>query len=366
MNRTVSLTGLLAAAVCLALHLPLSASACCPAPPSGKPVINADQTVIIVWDAAAKMQHFIRRASFKSEAEDFGFLVPTPSRPELNESGNEAFPYLQRLTAPVTTRVPRPRGGMGCGCAEAPAAKSAGELPNVEVVEEKLVAGFNAVVLQAESAEALINWLEDHGYAFSPEVQEWAEPYVQAGWKITALKIAKDAEGAHGKDVSAAALRMSFQTDQPLFPYREPDMSDAAGALRATDRLLRIYFLAEARYQGELTQQSSWTGEVSWADKLTSGDRKKVLELLGVPEDAAPAECWLTEFEDHWPYRPAPTDLHFARNENQGTVKRPPIIEYVSTVSPPDVMGCALIAVVVGAPLLRLFGRWRRAWWKNG
>ena len=76
--------------------------ACCPAPPSGKPVVNADQTVIIIWDAASKTEHFIRQASFKSEADDFGFLVPTPSEPELMESGNEGFPYLAKLNYPKT------------------------------------------------------------------------------------------------------------------------------------------------------------------------------------------------------------------------------------------------------------------------
>ena len=59
-----------------------AALACCPAPPSGKPVVNADQTVLIIWDAAAKTQHFIRQASFTSQADDFGFIVPSP--PNLN------------------------------------------------------------------------------------------------------------------------------------------------------------------------------------------------------------------------------------------------------------------------------------------
>src|SRR5271166_4655337 len=105
------------AALWLVLSLvPSPAPACCVAPPSGKPVVNADQTVIIIWDAATKTQHFIRKASFKSEADDFGFLVPTPSQPELDESGNDAFPYLQKVTEPETKKCPRPSGGMGCGC----------------------------------------------------------------------------------------------------------------------------------------------------------------------------------------------------------------------------------------------------------
>ena len=75
------------------------AQGCCPAPRRGQPVVNADQTVILIWDAATKTEHFIRQASFKSEAEDFGFLVPSPSRPELDESGNEAFGFLSRTGA---------------------------------------------------------------------------------------------------------------------------------------------------------------------------------------------------------------------------------------------------------------------------
>src|SRR5262249_37654152 len=90
----------LIAMVILALSESQPTPACCPAPPSGKPVVNADQTVILIWDAAAKTQHFIRQASFKSDADDFGFLVPTPAQPELNESDNEPFWVLKRLTEP--------------------------------------------------------------------------------------------------------------------------------------------------------------------------------------------------------------------------------------------------------------------------
>jgi hypothetical protein len=50
----------------------------------------------------------------------------------------------------------------------------------VQVLAEKLVAGFQAAVLRADSADDLVRWLKDHGYAFSPEVQAWAQPYVQA------------------------------------------------------------------------------------------------------------------------------------------------------------------------------------------
>lgn len=345
----------LATALLLAWLTSAPAPGCCPAPPSGKPVVNADQTVLIVWDAAAKTQHFIRQASFKSEAEDFGFLVPTPNEPELDESGNEAFPYLLKLTEPERQKRPRPSGGMACSCSSGALVTTKGVAPPVTVLQEKRVAGFDAVVLEAKSAEALVGWLKERGYAFSPEVQAWAKPYIDNGWKITALKVAKDKDSAADKTVAAASLRLSFKTDRPLFPYREPDPTNPADTLAAKQRLLRIYFVADGRYRGELTKDVSWTGKVAWANKMTAEDRKKVLQLLKLPETTGPADWWLTEFEDSWPYKPAPADVYFARDTDQGTVKREPIIEYVGSRWPIDLTMYALGAALVVPPL------WRRA-----
>ncbi len=348
----------LAGAALVALLVPAPAPACCPAwPRSGKPVVNADQTVIIIWDAATKTEHFIRKASFKSAADDFGFLVPTPTQPELEESGNDAFPYIQKLTEPEVITKPRPSRGLSCGCSKSKGLKgeSAGR-PLVEVRAEKEVAGFKAVVLEARSANALVAWLTKNGYSFSPAVEAWAKPYVAAGWMMTALKVAKPGAKTDQR-VVAGALRLSFRTDRPLFPYREPDYTSAAEALEARHRLLRIYFLAEARYRGDLDKGAGWTGRVAWANKLNAADRKQVLALLKFPETTGPAEWWLTEFEDDWPYRVAPADVYFARDANQATVKRRPIIQYVFSIWSVDVMVTALAAVAVG---LLLFRRIRR------
>jgi hypothetical protein len=343
-------------AACMwACQAPESADGCCPAPPKGKPVVNADQTVIILWDAANKMQHFIRKASFKSDADDFGFIVPSPSQPELDESGNEAFPFLQKLTEPEI-KIVKSGAGPGCGCSttKSKAAREDQGEPQVKVLQEKLVAGFHATVLEAKSATALTEWLKENGYAFSPEIEAWAKPYVDDGCKFTALKVAKDTDAKDAKDskgVTASALRISFKTDRPLFPYREPDTKSAADALGAKRRLLRIYFLAEARYDGELTKENPWTGKPAWSGKVSASDRKQVLAQLKLPETTGPAEWWLTEFEDEWPYKVAPADVYFSRSAGQDILKREPIIRYVSASYPTDGAAYALIAVAIIMPL---------------
>ncbi len=335
-----SLVALFAAGLALAIARP--SDACCPAPPSGKPVVNADQTVILVWDAASKTEHFIRRASFKSDADDFGFLVPTPQKPDLDESGDAAFPLLAKITAPEVITKPRPSSGGGCsGCglmrSKSETATASAPAKSVEVLEEKTVAGFHASVLEAASASALVGWLKDHGYAYSPEVEAWAKPYVDGGWKITALRVAKDGASKSEQRVAAASLRLSFKTDRPLFPYREPDPTQAAPAVGAVGRLLRIYFVGDARYDGETAKELPWTGTVAWSGKVAPADRDKALGLLGLPPGSTPAEWWLTEFEDPWPYRKNPADLYFARSGSQQTVKRPPIIQYTSREADGDV-----------------------------
>jgi hypothetical protein len=334
--------------VFIAVFGPVAVRACCPAPPSGKPVVNADQTVILIWDPATKIEHFIRKATFKSEADDFGFLIPSPTRPELAESGNEAFPFLQKLTEPEVERRSRPSPGISCSCEKQKEAATGLSAPPVRVLSEQEVAGFHAVVLEAKSSDALVDWLKANGYAYSPEIAAWAKPYIDENWKITALKVAKNKDERQQKGVAATALRLSFHSDRPLFPYREPDSKSAAETLEAKSRLLRIYFIADARYDGELAKDAPWTGRVAWTNKMAPDDRKRTLELLTLPETSGPTQWWLTEFEDPWPYRVAPADLYFAQSENQNSVKRPPIVEYVSSWLPDDVTFYAIAAVVLG------------------
>jgi len=150
--------------LCLLASLPFwspPAHSCCALSRPGEPVVNADQTVLLIWDPATKTEHFIRQASFLAEGDDFGFLVPTPTRPELSESGQAVFPALAQITRP-----PAPSGGLSFGCS-APSATRSGPQA-VTVIERKEVAGFDAAVLSASSPTALTGWLKKNGYSYSP------------------------------------------------------------------------------------------------------------------------------------------------------------------------------------------------------
>lgn len=327
--------------------------ACCPVPRPGTPVLNADQTVLIVWDAEKQMQHWIRKASFRSDDEDFGFLIPTPTEPELAESGNDAFPILSRLTEPGVRRVPS-AGGLGCSGPPAPTATTGA----VRVLQEKLVAGFQAAVLAADSASDLAEWLAQNGYNRTPQIEAWVRPYVEKGWKLTALKIARD-KTAEQPVVEASALRLSFRTEIPIFPYREPDSTEAVAELHPRERLLRIFFVGAGRFEGALEGSTPWTGTTAWSGPVERSSRDAITTALQLPSDIGPTDWWLTEFEDRWPYAQAPSDLLFRRSADQTPVQRVPRIEYYhSTLL--SLLPCVMLLALFGAPLLMMVRLLRR------
>jgi hypothetical protein len=352
MLHRVAVFGVCWSAVCLPFcESPAEAPACCPAPSENEIVLNADQTVLLIWDAAKKTQHFIRKANFKGKGEDFGFIVPSPTQPELSESGDAAFPYLHDLTKAEVIYKKRPPPGMGCGCAaetKMAASGSGSGMPSTRVLERKEVAGFQAVVLEADTADVLVAWLKENGFAYSPEIAAWAKPYVEKQWKFTALKIAKKKDV---DQVDAAALRISFVTDAPLFPYREPDYKTAGPIYNPGGRTLRIFFVGESRYQGDLAG-TDWTS-ASWSDRLTREQRRHLLEVLKLPETTGPAEWRLTEFVHHWPYRVAPGDVVFSPAADQAILHRPPVTVYTSRANAPLDATALMLVALAGYPLWR-------------
>lgn len=295
------------------------ARACAPVPPRGQHVEIADESAIILWDAKSKTQHFIRRASFQTAASDFGFLVPTPTEPKLAEAGDRAFALLETFTAPqvITQRVRRHQGARAAGNAP-PAA--------VRVLQTQRVAGYDAAVLEADHPAALNDWLAKHGYPSNPDLVGWLGPYVASRWKVTAFKIAREKDGAPG--VATSAVRMTFTTERPFFPYREPE-DQRRGPAAAAPRLLRVYFVGEGRVQGTLGEKGQWPGQVVWANRLRAEQRSNVLGLLKLSAETPPAQWWLTEFEDRSSPRPGTDDVYFAPAADQSEVARPPVVQQV-------------------------------------
>jgi hypothetical protein len=277
---------------------------------ANQPVAIADESAIIIWDARAKREHFIRRATFATEARDLGFLVPTPTQPELAEAKDDAF---ARLSLYLIRPSKDTKGGSS-------------SKERVEVLDQKRIAGQDVAVLKADDAEALAQWLKDHEYQYSATLKGWVKPYLDAHWYVTASKIAKDQNGFAVKNLASAAVRMSFTTEKPFFPYSEP-ASQREQQTAPGSRLLRIFFLGTEKMQGTLGPEGGrWPGELIQAGRVNARERGPVLELLKLPANTPPASWYMTVFEDRSSPRPGSADLFFSVAEDQTPVlpRRPP------------------------------------------
>jgi len=326
--------------------------ACATAPPENFVVNIVAEDALIVWDDERKIEHFVRRADFRSDsmaklrASGFGFLVPTPTRPELGEVPDQIFSQLEEAIRPE--RISETRYEViwaSCGLLSAgrpgDAASGATAVAPVQVLERSRVAGFDAAVLKATDADALSRWLTDHGYAFRPALRDWLNRYVDSQWIITAFKIAT--ESAAGDGIGTAAVRMSFATERPFYPYREPE--DARQHPRR--RSLRLFVAGPARLQGRIADGTPWPGKLWHAAPLTDA----ATTLAGaLPAGAMPSgKTWLHTFVDSSAPRPGSDELFFARDEDQRTRRLPRTVD-VETITIP------LLLDVVAFFGLLLFG----------
>jgi hypothetical protein len=323
-----SCVGLILAVLGTAAWLDRPADGCAAMPPLGRYVRISDETAIIVWEAEQQVEHFIRSATFETDAESIGFLVPTPSQPTLHEVDQGAFGWLATVTAPKIIRSPRtPQVETGCGCSSRGPTLSAplAEPNDVRVLHEERVAGLDAAVLEADDPAALNDWLKEHEYPASPELTAWLEPYVAQQWKITAFKYAKQNESE--AKLPSAAVRLTFRTDKPVYPYREPvPAEDGQPKPPPPSRLLRVYFVGPTRVQGELGDDAKpWPAKTAWAGKLQSFHIENLAPKLKLEDMANKKTWWLTEFEDESSPRPGAHDLYFSPAEKQEAVERPPV-----------------------------------------
>lgn len=357
MLRLASATTCLALC-CLPLSEPPPVHGCAAAWRGSEPVGIAEEGAVIIWDAARKVQHFIRWAGFDSEAPDFGFLVPTPTQPTLADAPDNVFDLMETWTAPTVVErrdvVLAPMFCMfGCGKSDF---KAKSVTDAVRVLDRQRVGGFDAAVLEADDAEALRGWLDQHGYVARPELISWLGPYLADRWKITAFKIARDADT--GRSLQTTPVRMTFRTERPFFPYREPEepkeVEAAAAATKQKQkvpihqrgRLLRVFFIGDQRVEGMLGNDK-WTAGMPWSNVLSDAQRTDLIERLGLPDNELPARPRLTVFEDLSSPRPGREEVYFRTAADQSVVTRPDRVLRRPIWIPIDVVLLGLIGLAV-------------------
>jgi hypothetical protein len=319
---------------------------CAPAPPGGRRVQVLGESAVIIWDSKTKTEHFIRSATFESDSPDFGFLVPTPTVPTLTESSDQIFIMTEEFMVPekVEKNVYGVNPIFMLGAFFMLRSRNDDALvtarPPVRILATQQVSGYDAVVLEADNATALQSWLSEHHYAARPDLIEWFEPYIQKKWKISAFKIAYRSTG---EAFATSPVKMSFQTDQPFFPYHEPS-NQRTQDQNQPPRTLRLYVFSDSKMDAQIGESGSWPGKILWSDKLDEKERASGIQQLGVD---LPSSFWMTTLEDQSSPRPGTDDLFFAPAKDQSKQVFAPIEVEVDKRIPLPIDLLILIALTI-------------------
>ena len=161
------------------------------------------------------------RIFYQGSAEEFAWVVPVASPPELGVGTDALFTTLNPMTAPQFY-LDWQSGGMCSiwgddsvadgGAAEGPvAAPSAG----VDVLDQKQVGPYDTATIRSDDPQAMRTWLVDNGYDVTEDGIAALQPYIEKGDVFVALKLQQD------KGVGdIQPLVMTFTEGSPCIPLR--------------------------------------------------------------------------------------------------------------------------------------------------
>jgi hypothetical protein len=307
------------------------------------------EKAVIIWDAEHKVEHFIRQADILTSDTNIGFLVPTPNPPELVEADTKIFdladyvarpekvPYVD-AHSPLSTIAPILEGPMIFmalgGQVKGVYSTINTQLADVSNLGEQDIAGYHAVILRADDPKALEQWLKENGYSWPAGGEEWLKPYIAAKWTIAAFKLIKPVPKTPQPDdqnllaqklpIVTHAIRMSFSTEKPFFPYSEPGDRQNATNASSYGRTLRVSILSNEKMSGTLGDKASWPGQLQYAGssaaegdpQWNSGQWLSFAKLDG-PKYQLTLPTHLTSFRDDSNPRPGTADLYFSAAADQ-------------------------------------------------
>jgi hypothetical protein len=294
--RCVSARPLVVSAVLLAgmaafLH-PDARAACCYFSAVGSDVNQPAQKAFITFDPAEDIESFTVQPKFEGNAADFGMVIPTPSRPKLNEMPRAFFKELATFT--ILKPMPLDKykqfrfrmmvPSMAAGGADMMKAKRS----TVRVLEAGVVGSLEYKIVTAERADDLYSWLKQNKYSYSGDEPTLGN-YIQRKWVFTVMRVdpKQMKRGADGKyQGEITPTRFTFSTPSLIYPLRITKISVTG----ETEALFYVQAPFKVDLPGPFSYQYTWTPMLRQALSFA------------VPEKVTPAEkAWMQTADAEMP-----------------------------------------------------------------
>jgi hypothetical protein len=279
-------------------------AACCYFAAKDKDILQPAQKAFLTWDPVEKVESFTVQPKFEGNALDFGMVIPTPSKPKLDEMPRDFFKelavysILKKREQPQSRLLPRedfqklirfaaPANGQG-------KARNghAGE-STVKVLEAGIVGSLDYKIIEAGRADDLYAWLKENKYSYSGD-ESTLDFYIGKKWLFTVMKIdtmqmKRRPDGSFDGEVTPT--RFQFASEQLVYPLKITQLS-------VKDRTEALFYV-QAPYKvdlpGDLTYQYQWVPMIQnargWYNK----------GIFGTHDLPGKADDWLTAIQDRIP-----------------------------------------------------------------
>ena len=268
------------------------------------PIFQAGERIIFAKHDGLTTMHI--EVSFEGQPTDFGWIMPLVDRP-MDQKGNilpldkalslshEAFfDMLASRTAPNfganydtdgdscqnDIMAMSAAGSSGGGDAELNSGPVPGQPPAVVVVEEANIGPYAAQLIQATNADALYDWLKEHGYQQDEKARSTLKHYVSQDFVFLGLRL-KNAEAAG--DLRPVAITLG--EDAPCVPLR-------LTSIAATDGMpITVFVYGEHRAVPKNMLHATINPRA-----LTYPGAAEYQDVLAAAVDQASGHAWVTQF----------------------------------------------------------------------
>ena len=242
--------------VLLIANGPPAKSACCYFSAKGRDVLQPSQKAFITWDPQEDIESFTVQPRFEGNAADFGMVIPTPSRPKLDEMPRDFFKELAVFTILEPMEMDKYKMYPMTMFSRSAAEGGRGKDQSVRVLEAGVVGSLDYKIIQAVRAADLYSWLKDHRYSYAGD-QSTLDFYVKKSWYFTVMKIdplqmKKRRDGSYEGEVTPT--RFTFASSKLIYPLRITQLS----VKDRTEALFYIQAPEKMDLPGDLSYQYSW------------------------------------------------------------------------------------------------------------
>jgi hypothetical protein len=295
------------------------------------------QKAILVYDEESQREDLILSVELRGGPEA-AWVVPVPSLPEVETASPEWFEQLSEVTKPeIEHRVEEIYYSFE--------AVTVGEEVEVEVISREEVGVYDVSILSADKAGALVDWLNENGYAYPEEGEPLLDIYMEeGGWYFVAARVLPGKSDRLDGDVHP--LWFSFETERPIYPMRLTTL--------VKKRLhVLIYVLADHRMEIPGHGFRTWfAGELTL--EPVDAESAEAVELL------TQRPYYVTKLRNESLFPPSLTkDMYFEQSTNDEPY-REVVIEteyrYVPETEPRNWLGLALILGLVFVVTLAVVG----------